>query len=193
MLPPFPHAAHPLGPSQLSTSGDSQDPQSGNEYDLASDQDSDDVDTIETPDPADVMDADAFEELTQSIDISSRRAINCIPVDNLPDNLEDRQQQTNTIEAGALETQTTAVVIDHFPSESAGTPIPGIPPGSSRYKSDQAAHGGSVWAPFWTQCDWEVAHWVKSYGVTSSMVTKLLAIPEVSPTLYQSFMALNQR
>jgi hypothetical protein len=40
---PIPYAAHPLGPLQISTSGDSQDPQSGNEYDLASDQDSDDV------------------------------------------------------------------------------------------------------------------------------------------------------
>jgi hypothetical protein len=90
-----------------------------------------DVDTIETLDPADVMDTDAFEELTQSVDVSSRRAINCTHVDSPPDNLEDCQQQTNMIEVGALETQTTAVVIDRFPSESAGTPILGIPPGSS--------------------------------------------------------------
>ena len=74
------------------------------------------------------MDADAFEELTQSADSSSRRAIDPAPVDNQPDNLED-VQPTNPIEAGGLEMGTTAVVINHFPSEIAGAPIPGIPPG----------------------------------------------------------------
>jgi len=48
-----------------------------------------DVDTIETPDPTNITDTDAFEELAQSVNISSRRAIDHASVDNLPDNLED--------------------------------------------------------------------------------------------------------
>ena len=50
------------------------------------------VDTVKTPDPANITDTDAFEELAQSVNISSRRAIDCTPVNNLPDNLEDLQQ-----------------------------------------------------------------------------------------------------
>lgn len=140
------------------------------------------------PDPTDVADADAFEELTGNVDFPSGGAIDRAPVDNsLPDDLEDPQQQTNPIEAGAFETGTTAVVVDRFPSESAGAPIPGIPRGLSQYESHQAMHRGSVWAPFRTQCDWEVACWAKSCGATSSAVTNLLAIPEVNTTLISEF------
>jgi hypothetical protein len=101
------------------------------------------VDTIETPDPTDVADTDAFEELTQSVDVSSGRAIDHALVDNPPHSLED-QQQANPTEVEPLETETIAVVIDRFPSESAGAPIPGISQRSSRYESDHATHRGSV-------------------------------------------------
>jgi hypothetical protein len=40
---PIPHVAHPPGPYQISTSGDSREPLSGDEYDLASNQGSDEV------------------------------------------------------------------------------------------------------------------------------------------------------
>ena len=73
------------------------------------------------------MDANAFEELTQPVNFSSRRAINRTLVDNPPDDLEQAQQQANPIEVGTFGTGATAVVIDHFPSECAGAPIPGIP------------------------------------------------------------------
>jgi hypothetical protein len=43
----LPHAAHPPGPSQVSTSGDSCDPHSGDEYDLASGQGSDDLSDLD--------------------------------------------------------------------------------------------------------------------------------------------------
>ena len=148
--------------------------------------DHDAADTLETPDPAVVVNADSFEELTQTIDFSPA-SIDHSPIDNPPDHLENLQQPTNPIEADTFDTGTTAVVIDRFPSETAGAPIPGIPQGLSRYESHQATHGRSVWGPFQTQRDWEVAYWAKSCGVTSSAVTKLLAIPEVSPTLVSHF------
>ncbi len=78
-------------------------------------------------DSADVADADAFEELTQSVDFSSGGGIDRTPVDNPSEDLEAPQQPTNPIKAGAFETGTTVVVIDRFPSKSAGTSIPSIP------------------------------------------------------------------
>ena len=146
------------------------------------------VDTVKTPDPTDVADADAFEELTRSITFPSGGGIDRAPVENpLPDDLENPQQQTNSIKVGAFETGTTVVVVVCFPSESTGAPIPGVPWGLSRYESHQAMHRGSVWAPFRTQCDWEVACWAKSCGMTLSAVTNLLAIPEVNTTLISEF------
>ena len=49
-----------------------------------------DVDTVETPDPTDVADADTFEELTRSINFPSGGGIDRAPVENpLPDDLEN--------------------------------------------------------------------------------------------------------
>ncbi len=93
-----------------------------------------DIDTIEMPDPTDVTDADAFKELTRSIDFLSKGGIDRAPVENpLPDDLENPQQQTNPIEVRAFETETTVVIIVHFPSKSAGAPIPGVPQRSLQY------------------------------------------------------------
>jgi hypothetical protein len=47
------------------------------------------------------------------------------------------------------------------------------------YESTQAAFGDSIWAPFHSKCDWEIAHWAKMHGPTSSAVMDLLVIPEV--------------
>jgi hypothetical protein len=71
------------------------------------------------------------------------------------------------------------VIVDHFPSDAAGAPIPGIPWECSLYEMCQARLLGSEWAPFQSQHDWEFARWVKSTGVTSTAVSNLLAIPEV--------------
>ncbi len=145
------------------------------------------VDTIETPDPANIADADTFKELTQPVNFSSRRAINHTLVNNPPDDLKQAQQQANPIKAGTFGTGAIVVVIDCFLSECAGTPIPGIPQRLSWYESHQATHGASAWAPFQSQCNWEVTHWVKSSSATSLAVTKLLAIPEVSLTFVLDF------
>jgi hypothetical protein len=67
----------------------------------------------------------------------------------------------------------------HFLHGSAGAPVPGAHQGQSLYDASQEALGSSPWAPFRSQCDWEIAHWAKMCGPTSSALTDFLAIPEV--------------
>ncbi|KAH9997085.1 hypothetical protein BJV77DRAFT_1059191 [Russula vinacea] len=50
----------------------------------------------------------------------------------------------------------------------------------------------NIWAPFNSQCDWEVAHWAKTHGSTSSTVTGLLTIPEVVEKLGLSYRNVNE-
>ena len=80
----------------------------------------------ETLDPANVVDTDAFESLTGSIDLSSGMAINHLPGNSSPGVLEGPELQTNHTEVATFKTGST-VIIDWFPSYSAGAPIPGIP------------------------------------------------------------------
>jgi hypothetical protein len=131
---------------------------------------------VESPDPADVADADAFEELGQN-----RPFFATTPdqpaLDELLDMPDTCGQLPNDMEAGNTAAMPT-VVIDHFPSASAGAPIQGMLHGHSIYESQWDA-GDSIWSPFTSQCDWLFARWAKMRGPTSSAVTELLAIPEV--------------
>ncbi|KAF8264339.1 hypothetical protein EI94DRAFT_1805975 [Lactarius quietus] len=45
----------------------------------------------------------------------------------------------------------------------------------------------SIWSPFRSQCDWELTHWAKMRGPTSSAMEELLAIPEVIEKLRLSY------
>ena len=73
------------------------------------------------------------------------------------------------------------VIIDFFPFGQPRAPVPGTQWGSSTYEATHNSLGDSLWAPFQSQCDWEFARWAKMCGPTSTAVTELLAIPEVSP------------
>ncbi|KAN0141530.1 hypothetical protein V8E53_000775 [Lactarius tabidus] len=84
-------------------------------------------------------------------------------------------------------TPVAPLVIDHFPHGNPGTPVPGLCQGRSGYQQSQETFGASVWAPFHSQCDWEVAHWAKMRGPSSSAMEELLAIPEVVDKLGLSF------
>ena len=79
---------------------------------------------------------------------------------------------------------TSQVTVDHFPHDSVGAPIPSACEGSHICRSTQEAFGTSIWAPFCSQIDWEIACWAKMRGPTSSAVTDLFAIPEVRGWLY---------
>ena len=96
---------------------------------------------IEQPDPADLADADALEELLH----------------------------------GTCRT----VVVEQFPVGKPGAPTPDRAQGGSTYDS-QAACMDSLWAPFQSQLDWDVAHWAIRHSQSSSAVSELLAIPGVS-------------
>ncbi|KAH9061974.1 hypothetical protein EDB87DRAFT_391243 [Lactarius vividus] len=64
--------------------------------------------------------------------------------------------------------------------------------GSSAYEAMRNTLGDSVWTPFQSQRDWEVARWAKMRGPSSSAVTELLAIPEVVERLCLSYSTTNE-
>ncbi|KAN0137995.1 hypothetical protein V8E53_004214 [Lactarius tabidus] len=55
------------------------------------------------------------------------------------------------------------------------------------YHSSRKLFGASCWAPFRSQCDWELACWAKMCGPSSWAVEELLAIPGVVDKLGLSF------
>jgi hypothetical protein len=73
------------------------------------------------------------------------------------------------------------VIIERFPFGLPGAPIVGLPESATL---NGLSHGDSIWAPFRSQHDWEIAHWAKMRGLTSSAFSDLLAIPEVRPTYF---------
>ncbi|KAI9437471.1 hypothetical protein H4582DRAFT_1815428 [Lactarius indigo] len=86
------------------------------------------------------------------------------------------------------------VIIDSFPHGIPGTPMPNPFQGQSDYWSHEDVLHTSVWAPFHSQCDWEIALWAKMRGPTLSALTELLQIPEVTDrlgVLYSSAKELN--
>lgn len=158
-------------------------------------------DRDDVPDTADAMDASAFEIITQA---HTRRFVDSDPTapnpeqipsaelesppedpDSAPPNLElilSAETETppenlpNPLELG--DSNPHPVVVEVFPRGSPGAPIDGAQ-GSSIYKLTQEALGGSIWAPFQSECDWGFAHWAKMNGPSSSALTDLLAIPNV--------------
>ena len=139
--------------------------------------DIDAVDPEEDPsgptEPADVTDADAFEALTQRNHHPRTTVPNQCAVDTtveLSNILIEQPIPFNVPNAGMSPT----VVIDRFLLGNAGAQIPS-PCGSN----EDTAAAQSVWAPFVSQCDWQVTHWAKICGATSSAMTDLLAIGEV--------------
>lgn len=76
-----------------------------------------------------------------------------------------------------------AFIVDPFLTADAGAPIAGPDGSPSHADSTQDSEVESernIWAPFNSQCDWEVAHWVKMSGSTSSAADVLLASSGVS-------------
>ena len=143
----------------------------------------------ETPDPADIADADAFEELAQNGRNFATTTPDQLTINESPDTPDAPERLPNDSEAGNTEAA-PAVVVDHFPFASAGAPLHGMPHGNPIYDSQQGADGDSIWSPFTSQCDWLFARWAKMRGPTSSAVTELLAIPEVwtSPLLISTLL-----
>jgi len=111
--------------------------------------------SIETQDPTNVTDTDTFKELTRRVDLLSAMAVNHLAENSSAGVPEGCRLQANQTEVGTFDIGST-VVIDPFPSNAVGTPIPGIPQRHSTYKLHRAGLSDSGWAPFQSKHDWEV-------------------------------------
>src|SRR6266850_510313 len=143
------------------------------------------------PDPTNVTDANAYEELIETSGLFIASTSHEPMIYNMLEATEDPEQQTNQNEAGILET-TSAPVVDQFPTHSAGALIPGISHGISAYEC-QEGPVNSVWAPFASECDWDIAHWAKMRGPTSSVVGDLLDKSKVCMSCNFDFHDANSR
>ena len=132
------------------------------------------------PDTTDATDASVFEILTQN---QTSRFLDPDSTAPDPEQIPSAESESppddppNPLEPSSADAH-PQVVVEHFPCGSPGAPINSMQ-GSSIYESSQEALGGSVWAPFQSECDWDVAHWAKMNGPSSSALTGLLAIPNV--------------
>lgn len=136
----------------------------------------------EPQDPADIMDADAFEELLHGV--SAPPIVNQLTVDETLGTSEDAVQDTDQIELDdhpdtADQDTASSFVIDGFPFGSPGAPIPSKDQGSPVYETLREVNVDTPWAPFSSQLDWEIARWAKMHSRTSTGVAELLAIPGV--------------
>ncbi|KAF8487819.1 hypothetical protein F5888DRAFT_1796512 [Russula emetica] len=84
-------------------------------------------------------------------------------------------------------------VVEAFPSAKAGAPIANIQ-ALPRYDSYRTClkDPDNPWAPFLSQLDWEVAHWAKVCGLSSTTFTKLLKINGVCERLGLSYHSSQQ-
>jgi len=141
------------------------------------------VDLADVTDPldsADVVDADAFEDLTQGLVYSTAGLASPPVVSATPEEPIDPDDGDIMAMLGTSEmSDTMPTLIDTFPFGSTGAPVSNMPRGASGYGSSQLTSEETIWTPFWSQCDWEVAHWAKTCKATSSAVTRLLGIPGV--------------
>jgi len=162
------------------------------------DPDNKDSDPDDPTDMTDAIDANTFETLHLACDgaasvvpemprvpppedlVPLPEDLDLLPEDlvPLPEDLAlpSTESEVNTTEDMPLVTTT---IIDHFPNGSAGAPISGACGGSSMEDTGSKGLQGSIWAPFSSQCDWEIAHWAKMCSLSSSAFSELLAIPEV--------------
>jgi hypothetical protein len=130
--------------------------------------------TEEPVDVADAADTDLFEMMSCGQDLARNDHDN-----PMPSLSEDPATSNHTgLPTVGLQTVPT-VTVERFPIEMVGIPIIGRPGDMPIYESTQMDLGDNIWAPFRSQCDWEIARWAKLRGPTSSAVADLFGIPEV--------------
>lgn len=160
----------------------------------ADDQPNDTADGDGMPDIADMMDANMFEIITQTQTNTFLDLDSTVPSPEQIPSAEHESESLTEDTPNPLEPSTPdahpQVVVEHFSHGIPGAPINGMR-GSSMYESSQEALGGSVWAPFQSECDWDVAHWAKMNGPSSSALTDLLAIPNVRCSFFFFIALLN--
>jgi hypothetical protein len=147
---------------------------------VSGDTSSRDLDDIgNTGDTTSATDADTYEMLQAQVDHSA--AIVPEPVPTLPSEsstLPSIQLKTNELD------HPPSVIVDQFPHSSPGVPISGAHQGSPMDDSGHDVLGESIWAPFHSDCNWEIAHWAKMCSPTSSVLTDLLVVPGVQEIIF---------
>ena len=144
----------------------------------AMDTDDSDFEPMDT----DTSDAEAFQAFSRGEGLSTTANTGEIAVDEPADGSELAE---HSIEFEAHFTDTSTVVIDNFPFGNPGAPIPGATQGLTLY--DVLAGGDSIWAPFQSRRDWEVAHCIKTEWATASTMDRLLAVLQVCAARSFSF------
>ncbi|KAI9440231.1 hypothetical protein BJY52DRAFT_1229557 [Lactarius psammicola] len=159
-------------------------PNPANNVTDSGDQDSSSVgyDSDQMDDPADTADANAFETMFQDQNLGRVTPEHDPPCGRLsptppPDAIEP---ETHNSEARS------SLFIDRFPHGHPGAPVSGTGQ-ASVFEAMHNTTGDLIWAPFRSQCDWEIARWAKMRGPTSTAVMELLAIPEVVDRLGLSY------
>ena len=149
------------------------------------DDDSDIADNSDTSNDSDMNDADILEILGKSDCSAIAMCEREVPSDELHNHQDMPSNQSESdvllpppdIQSEAANTSSSALmVIDPFPHGSPGAPIS---QGSHMDHMDREASNNLIWAPFGSQCEWEIVYWSKMRGPTSSATADLLAIPEV--------------
>ncbi|KAH9952375.1 hypothetical protein BC827DRAFT_1159874 [Russula dissimulans] len=123
----------------------------------------------------DTANADTFEFLNQRPTISAAFIPEEAEPVKSPEPVQSREEQFDPAEVVNLEC-TTELVTEHFPLGKPGAPMDSMHQGPLMYEIHQSMFSDSVWAPFCSKCDWEVASWAKMEGPSSTAVMKL-AIP----------------
>jgi hypothetical protein len=172
-------------PEETSTAG----PDTAHAVDTAHTTDATDsnLNAQDTVDAADAADADLLEEMANDPLSSTNperdppneaQTAPLTPPDIEPQPLVPAPAQPTEPDANSSDAS-PQVFVDRFPHGSPGAAIAGGHQGSNIYQASHELFGASAWAPFHSQCDWELARWAKMRGPTSSAMEELLAIPEV--------------
>ncbi|KAI9434436.1 hypothetical protein H4582DRAFT_2060170 [Lactarius indigo] len=135
-----------------------------------------DGDKIVAEDLADTEDTNAFDILARDVNFSSLASSNPEPPDATLSSAPPPE----------------GYVVTGTESSHPGAPVPSVNQGLSAYEVMRNVLGDTAWAPFRSQCDWEVVCWAKMCGPSSSAVTELLAIPEVVERLSLSYSTSNE-
>ena len=157
--------------------------------DPANDPAGDMADDDDASDTADITDADMFEIITQTNGLLGLDPTTPDPAQFLLAEPElPPENPPNPLRPSSPDARPQVpVIVEPFPHGNPGAPINGSQ-SSSIYESTQRVLGGSVWAPFQSECDWRFAQWAKIHGPSSSALADLLAIPNVRLPLFFSLM-----
>ena len=105
--------------------------------------------------PDNVMDADTYEELLYK-NLSTTNPDQMTPPEIL-EILDLTQWEDQNEEGNQANVMLMLTVVDKFPFDSPGMPIPNKPCISTVYESWQAMSMDSLWAPFCSELDWNIA------------------------------------